>query len=260
VQRCEGLCKDAASSVRRSAGVRNGLRTCAAGYLPHFRYRDGGTVSVMSSLGAAYKGGPDWIARSTPARPGGATHCLVGPVAVGFRCQRTMDPLNVPVLTPVAWVTMFSSVKVPVASAKRPASRSASDGVDLDDREHAWSCCRGPCPSTVVVNVSPFAAVNVAAPVAFVAGRLKQMNESWQGCKPQTGTPRKGCLARQPRAYSDPRPGVWPPRQKRGSGGGGIAAVARSTCVRPLVLLPPAAHTPSEAGRAAFSFGGGRED
>lgn len=31
-----------------------------------------------------------------------------------------MDPLSMPELTPVAWVTMLCSVKLPVVAAKRP--------------------------------------------------------------------------------------------------------------------------------------------
>ena len=45
---------------------------------------------------------------------------LFEPVGVSLRRQCTMDPLSVPVLTPVAWFKVLCSVKVPVASAKRP--------------------------------------------------------------------------------------------------------------------------------------------
>jgi hypothetical protein len=31
-----------------------------------------------------------------------------------------MDPLSLPELTPVAWVTVLCSVKLPVVAAKRP--------------------------------------------------------------------------------------------------------------------------------------------
>jgi len=36
-----------------------------------------------------------------------------------FQC-RTMDPLSVPELTPVAWIAVLCNVKVPVVWAKRP--------------------------------------------------------------------------------------------------------------------------------------------
>jgi hypothetical protein len=38
----------------------------------------------------------------------------------GFGRQCTMDPPSVPVLTPVVWSRVLSSVKLPVAPAKRP--------------------------------------------------------------------------------------------------------------------------------------------
>ena len=52
------------------------------------------------------------------------------------------------------------------------ASRSSRNGVDLDDREHPGGCVGVACPSTVAVKVSPFAAVNVAAPVECLVMRL----------------------------------------------------------------------------------------
>ena len=57
-----------------------------------------------------------------PARLRRASRRVFGPVAVGFRCQRTMDPLNVPELScviPSSSRVMFI-VKLPVAPAKRP--------------------------------------------------------------------------------------------------------------------------------------------
>jgi hypothetical protein len=45
-----------------------------------------------------------------------------GPHAVSLerRQCRTTDPLRLPELTPVAWVTVLCSVKLPVVAAKRP--------------------------------------------------------------------------------------------------------------------------------------------
>jgi hypothetical protein len=60
-------------------------------------------------------GSPPGEARCGPCNPS-------GPHAVSLaRLQcRTIDPLSVPELTPVAWVAVLCSVKAPVVAAKRP--------------------------------------------------------------------------------------------------------------------------------------------
>ena len=51
------------------------------------------------------------------------------------------------------------------AGCARKASRSARDGVALDDREYPWGFVGVARPKTVAVKVLPFAAVNVEVPV-----------------------------------------------------------------------------------------------
>jgi hypothetical protein len=74
--------------------------------------RDGALLEVQKSS-------PEWP-HLPLARAGRALAAAAPAVSIERLQCRTMDPLSVPELTPVAWIAVLCNVMVPVVWAKRP--------------------------------------------------------------------------------------------------------------------------------------------